>query len=147
MGNPEWFRPVYVLSDIWQKTGFGMILYLATLSNVDINLYEACQIDGASKFKQMLYIDVPLLFEVVVIVFILNAGQIMSSNFEKVYLMQNTVNLSVSEIISTYVYKIGLLQADFSYATAVGLFNSLVNFTLLIIVNRIIRVLKGTSLF
>lgn len=147
MGAASWFRPVYILSGIWQSTGWGMILYLATLAGVDPSLYEASYMDGATKWQQIRYIDVPALMEVFVIVLILRMGSIMNTDFEKVYLMQSTLNLSTSELISTYVYKVGLLQADYSYSAAVGLFNSVVNTVMLLLVNGSSKRLTGSSLF
>jgi putative aldouronate transport system permease protein len=137
MGSPKWFRIVYVGSGIWQDTGWGMILYLATLSNVQPELYESSRIDGANHWQQIRYIDIPVLIPIIIVLIILRMGSLMSSGFEKIYLMQNNMNLRVSEVISTYTYKIGLLQMDYSYSTAVGLFNSIVNFILLFSVNLI----------
>jgi putative aldouronate transport system permease protein len=137
MGSPQWFRAVYVGSGIWQDTGWGMIIYLATLSNVQPELYESSRIDGANHLQQIRYIDIPVLIPIIIVLVILRMGSLMGSGFEKVYLMQNSMNLRVSEVISTYTYKVGLLHMDYSYSTAVGLFNSLVNFFLLFSVNMI----------
>ncbi|MCX7031395.1 MAG: ABC transporter permease subunit [Spirochaetes bacterium] len=147
MGNVAWFRPVYVLSDIWQETGWGAIIYLAALSAINPELYEAATIDGATKFQRILNIDIPAILPTVTILLVLRAGAIMSLGFEKAFLMQSSLNLDYSEIISTYVYKVGLLGAQFSFASAVGLFNSVANLTLLLIVNRVARALGGTSLW
>jgi putative aldouronate transport system permease protein len=147
MGNLGWFRPVYVLSDIWQETGWGAIIYLAALSGINPELYEAAMIDGATKFQRILHIDIPAIVPTVTILLVLRAGAIMSVGFEKAFLMQTPLNLDHSEIISTYVYKVGLLGAQFSFASAVGLFNSVANLTLLLIVNRVARALGGTSLW
>ena len=147
MGNAAWFRPVYVLSDIWQETGWGAIIYLAALSGINPELYEAATIDGATKFQRILHIDIPAIVPTVTILLVLRAGAIMSVGFEKSFLMQTPLNLDHSEIISTYVYKVGLLGAQFSFASAVGLFNSVANLTLLLIVNRVARALGETSLW
>jgi putative aldouronate transport system permease protein len=147
MGNLAWFRPVYVLSDIWQETGWGAIIYLAALSGINPELYEAATIDGATKFQRILHIDIPAILPTVTILLVLRTGAIMSLGFEKAFLMQSSLNLEYSEIISTYVYKVGLQGAQFSFASAVGLFNSVANMTLLIIVNRVARALGETSLW
>ena len=147
MGNLAWFRPVYVLSDIWQETGWGAIIYLAALSGINPELYEAATIDGATKFQRILHIDIPAILPTVTILLVLRTGAIMSLGFEKAFLMQSSLNLEVSEIISTYVYKVGLQGAQFSFASAVGLFNSVANLVLLLIVNRVARALGETSLW
>ncbi len=147
MGNVGWFRPVYVLTDIWQETGWGAIIYLAALSGVNPELYEAATIDGATKFQRILHIDIPAILPTVTILLVLRTGAIMSLGFEKAFLMQTALNLDQSEIISTYVYKVGLLGAQFSFGAAVGLFNSAANLILLLIVNRVARALGETSLW
>ncbi len=149
LGMPQAFRHLYVWSGVWQNMGWGTILYLAVLSSVDVGLHEAAVIDGASRFKRLIHIDMPALAPTVVIVLIMRCGQIMGVGFEKVFLLQNSLNQSTSEVISTYSYKVGLLNGggDFSYSTAIGLFNSVVNFVLLITVNFISRKVSDTSLF
>jgi putative aldouronate transport system permease protein len=147
MGKLAWFRPVYVLSDIWQQTGWGAIIYLAALSGINPELYEAATIDGATKFQRILHIDIPAILPTVTILLVLRSGAIMSLGFEKAFLMQTSLNLDHSEIISTYVYKVGLQGAQFSFGSAVGLFNSVINLTLLLIVNRVARALGETSLW
>ncbi len=147
MAEEKWFRSIYVLSDIWKGTGWGSIIYLAALTAIDPVLYEAATIDGASRWKKLLYITLPCLIPTVVIMLILNTGRFMNVGFEKVFLMQNNLNISVSEVISTYVYKVGILNSEFSYSTAVGLFNSVINLTLLITVNKISKKLSGSSLW
>jgi putative aldouronate transport system permease protein len=129
--------------------GWSTIIYTAALSSVDIQLHEAAQIDGASRFKRVIHIDLPTILPTAIIMLILSSGSIMSVGFEKVYLMQNKLNLSTSEVISTYVYKVGLGQgsSDFSYSTAIGLFNSLVNMAMLVLVNWISRRLGESSLW
>ncbi len=135
MGNSDWFSTIYVLSGIWQHAGWDAIIYIAALSAVDPALYEAAEIDGAGKMKKILYIDIPSLLPTAVIMLILNSGKMMSIGFEKVLLMQNSMNLEASEIISTYVYKQGLINREYSYSTAINLFNSAINFILITLVN------------
>lgn len=146
-GDAKYFRATYIISGIWQFTGFNSIIYLAALSGVDTSLYEAATVDGANKLQKIWYIDLPTITPTIVILLILNAGQVMNVGFEKVYLMQNQLNMQVSEIIATYTYKVGLLDLDFAYSTAVGLFNSVINFVLLILVNTISRKIGDTSLW
>lgn len=147
MGSAGLFKTVYVLSGVWQGMGWGSIIYLAALSAVDPHLYEAAYMDGASKLKKIIHIDLPAIVPTAVILLILNVGSIMSVGFEKVFLMQNPLNLSTSEVISTYVYKIGLLQNNYSYGAAIGVFNSVINFILLISVNTIAKRTSGSSLW
>lgn len=147
MSKPEAFKTVYVLSDVWQYTGYAAIIYMAALAGVDPHLYEAAKMDGASRWQRMLHIDIPGLMPTAIVLLILNAGQVMNVGFEKVYLMQNPINVSTSEVISTYVYKMGLVGANFSFSTAVGLFNSVVNLLLLLVVNTIARKKSETSLW
>lgn len=142
------FKHLYVWSGIWQSMGWNAIIYIAALSGVDMELHEAAQIDGASRFQRVINIDLMSILPTASIMLILSAGNIMSVGFEKVYLMQNDINLRASEIISTYVYKVGLTgSTDFSYSTAIGLFNSVVNMLMLVLVNAITRRLSSTSLF
>ncbi|MCL2057975.1 MAG: ABC transporter permease subunit [Oscillospiraceae bacterium] len=147
LGVPHWFRHIYIWSGVWQNTGWDSIIYLAALSAVDPQLYEAATVDGASKFQKMVYIDVPMLFPTMATLLILRSGNIMSVGFEKVYLMQNPLNLLFSEIISTYVYKIGLLNAQYSFSSAVNLFNNVINFILLVTVNQISKYVSNNSLW
>lgn len=147
MGAPRWFRTVYVASGVWQGCGWGAIVYLAALGGVDPSLYEAAIVDGATRVRRMLHIDLPCIMPTIVIMFILNMGNLLNVGYEKSYLMQNSLNNQVSEIISTYTYKIGLLNAKYSFSTAVGLFNSVINFTLVISANIISRRLTETSLW
>lgn len=145
--DPDFFRPLYILSGIWQGMGWASTLYTATLVNVDPALIEAAKLDGANIFQRIWHIDLPALKPVMVIQFILAAGGIMNVGYEKAFLMQTSLNLTSSEIISTYVYKIGLVSGDYSYSTAVGLFNALINIILLIAVNKIVqRVNDGQGL-
>jgi putative aldouronate transport system permease protein len=147
MGQASLFQSIYVWSGIWQSTGYAAIIYIAALSNIDPTLYEAAYIDGASRFQKMIHIDIPGLLPTIVIMLILSVGGLMNVGFEKVFLMQNPLNLSSSEIIATYVYKIGILSSQFSFGTAVGLFNSVVNLILIVGVNQIARKIGETSLW
>lgn len=137
--GPKYFRPLYIFSGIWQGIGWSSILYTATLANVPPELIEASEIDGANILQRIWHIDLPALKPVMTISFILAAGGIMSIGYEKAYLLQTTMNLPSSEIIATYVYKVGLQSGDYSYSTAVGLFNSVINLILLVGVNQIIK--------
>ncbi|WP_243399955.1 ABC transporter permease [Arthrobacter glacialis] len=147
MGAPEWFRPVYVISDIWQTAGFSMIVYLAALASIDPSLHEAAKVDGASKFQRVRHIDLPGITPVITILFILAIGNLLNVGFEKALLMQTDLNLSASEIIQTYVYHAGLQQAQFSYSAAIGLFNSVLNLALLLTFNWIARRTQQASLW
>lgn len=147
LGDEAAFVPVYVLSDIWQHAGWNSIIYLAALSSVDSQLYDACKVDGASKWQIIRHVDLPCLVPTMIILLILNMGNILNVGFEKVFLMQNNANLSVAEVISTYVYKIGIRSNQYSYSAAIGLFNTLVNFVMLITVNKISKKVSDTSLF
>ena len=147
MSNPVNFRHLFVWTDVWQTTGYSAILYIAALSSVPPELYEAAEIDGASKFQRILGIDIPSLLPTATIVLILEAGRMMDISFEKVILLQSPINLRTSEVITTYVYKVGLLDGYFDFATAGGLVNSLVNFLLLVTVNAVARRLGETSLW
>ena len=137
LGSAGAFRHLYVWSGIWQSMGWSTIIYIAALSAVSDELHEAARIDGANRWKRIWHVDLPAIFPVISIQLILRFGHIMSVGYEKVYLMQNTLNITVSEIISTHVYKAGLQSADFSYGTAVGLMNAVINTTLVILVNWI----------
>lgn len=137
--DPDYFRPLYILSGIWQGMGWASTLYTATLVNVDPALIEAAKLDGANILQRIWHIDLPALKPMMVIQFILAAGGIMNVGYEKAFLMQTSLNLTSSEIISTYVYKIGLISGDYSYSTAVGLFNALINVILLIAVNKFVQ--------
>lgn len=148
-GEPGAFQHLYVWSGIWQGIGWGSIIYIAALSGVDESLHEAAIIDGASRFQRVIYIDIPCILPTMVIMLILNAGSIMNVGFEKTYLMQNSLNISRSEVISTYVYKVGMVigTGDYPYSTAIGLFNSVINFIMLILVNSISKRLTESSLW
>lgn len=137
--NPDFFRPLYISSGIWQGMGWSSILYTSALANVDTDLVDASRIDGANIFQRIWYIDIPAIKPVMIINFILAVGGIMNIAYEKAYLMQTSRNLPSSEILSTYVYKVGLQQGDYGYSTAVGLFNSVINIILLVVANQVIK--------
>jgi len=147
MGIPSLFKSIYVWSDVWQHTGYGAIIYIAALAGVNPELYEAAKVDGASRIQKIINVDIPSLIPVSVILLILNLGNLMKLGFEKIYLMQNPLNLATSEVISTYVYKVGLLGSSFSFSAAIGVFNSVINLTLLIVVNYIARKISNNSLW
>ena len=147
LGRPDFFPSIYVWSGVWQNTGYAAIVYLAALAGIDPTLYEAAKVDGASRIQKIINIDLPGILPVMVIILILTVGNLLAIGFEKVYLLQNPLNLSTSEIIPTYVYKIGLLNANFSFATAVGLFNSAINMVLLVLVNSWARRVGDVSLW
>jgi putative aldouronate transport system permease protein len=147
MGVASSFPWVYVLSGIWQGTGYAAIIYLAALAGVNPELYDAARIDGASRIQKIFNIDIPSIMPTIVILLILTSGDLLAIGFEKIYLMQNPLNIATSEVIATYVYKIGLVNANFSFGTAVGLFNSVVSFVLLVIVNWVARRVGETSLW
>lgn len=147
MQYSEYFNTIYVVSGIWQEAGWGCIIYIAALSSVDPELYEAGYIDGMNKLQKIIHIDFVALRPTICIMLIMSAGSVMSVGFEKVWLMQNNLNISSSQVISTYVYNVGLMSNKFSYATAIGLFNSVVSFVMLVIVNTVVRKLGGASLW
>ena len=147
MGEPDMYVMIYVLSGIWQTCGWSAIVYISALTSISPDLHESAIVDGASRFQRMIYIDIPGIMPTIVTMLILTAGQLLTIGFEKSYLMQNSINLGVSEVISTYTYKRGLIDGDFSYATAVEMFQSVINFIVLILVNKIGKRINGTSLW
>ena len=147
MERPEWFKTIYVLSGVWQGMGWSSIIYLSALSGIDLSLHEAAMIDGAGRLRRIWHINLPGILPTVTILFIMQTGNLMSVGFEKIYLMQNDLTLETSEVISTYVYKVGLLQVQYSFSAAVGLFTSVINFVLLAVVNGICGRLSETSLW
>jgi putative aldouronate transport system permease protein len=147
MSRPDLFKSIYIVSGIWQSMGYSSILYLAVLTGIDPTLYEAAVIDGASRIKKIRHIDLPFLIPTIIIMLILALGQIMNVGFEKIYLMQNKLNLSASETIATYIYKIGIENANFSYSAAIGLFNSVINMIMIVLVNQMARKVSETSLW
>ncbi|MDR6971982.1 ABC transporter permease subunit [Leifsonia shinshuensis] len=147
LGDPDYFRHVYVWSDVWQTAGYSAVIYMAALSGIDPSLYEAARVDGASRLRKIWHVDIPGIMPTAMIVLILSVGNIMAIGFEKAFLLQNPLNLGQSEIIATYVYKLGILNADFGTATAVGLFNSVINLVLLLVVNWVARRVSGSGLW
>lgn len=138
--KPEWFRTVYVASGIWQGVGWGSIIYLAAIAGIDPTLYEACKVDGAGRFKQMLHVTIPGIMPTVVIMLILAMGRLMSGgSFEKIVLLYNSTTYETADVISTFVYRRGLLQMDYGFSAAIGLLNNVVNFILLLSANAISR--------
>ncbi len=144
---PQYFRPLYIISGIWQSMGFNAIIYLSALTGISPEYHEAAKIDGATRLQRLYHIDFKLILPTVVIMFILAVGKLMTLGYEKAYLLQSGMNLSTSEIISTYVYKTGLMNAQYSFSTAVSLFNSLINFVLLLATNIISKKVSDISLF
>ena len=147
MTESAYFKTIYVLSDVWQSMGWGSIIYMAALTGVDPSLYESAKIDGASRLRIVWNINLPSILPTAIILLILNCGKIMNIGFEKIYLMQNDRIIETSDVISTYVYRVGLVDSQFSYSAAVGLFNSVINLALLLIVNKVSRKVSETSLW
>lgn len=149
MAEPGWFSHIFVWSGIWQNVGFSCIIYLAALAAIDPSLHEAAVMDGASKLKRMRHIDLPGILPVAVILLIMDAGRVLDIGFEKILLMQNPLNLSSSEVIDTYVYKVGLASTaiNYSYSASIGLFKSVINLFLLLLVNRLAKKLGQTGLW
>ena len=147
MTMPGWFQSIFVFSGEWQNLGWGAIIYLAALAAVDPQLHEAAVMDGATRLQRIWHINLPSILPTIVILLILQMGNFMLVGFEKIYLMQNPLNLSTSEVIQTYVYKTGLLQAQYSFSTAVGMFNAVINFVVLIAFNQIAKRVSGTGLW
>lgn len=147
MGEANAFTSIYWVSEIWQHAGWNCIIYLAALSSVDLSLYEAAKIDGAGRFQLIRYVDFPTIMPTAGILLIMNMGSVLGVGFEKVWLMQNSLNISASEVIATYTYRIGILDTQFSYSTAIGLFNSVVNFIFLVTANQIAKRTSDVSIF
>ena len=147
MGEAKYFRHVYVWSGVWQGMGWGSIIYLAALTSIDPTLHEAAMIDGAGKLRRIWHVDIPGILPTVSIMLIMRFGSMMSLGFDKVYIMQNSMNIKVSEVISTYVYKMGMIDSKYSYSSAINLFNTVINFSLLTLVNQISGKLSGNSLW
>jgi putative aldouronate transport system permease protein len=145
--RPEMFRPIYIASGIWQGVGWGSIVYLAALTSIDQELYEAAYIDGAARFRQVIHITLPCLLPTITILFILKIGGLMSVGFEKVFLLYNPTTYEVADVISTFNYRKGLVEFDYSFSTAVGLFNSVINIFLLVTANTISKKVNETSLW
>ena len=147
MQEPELFKWVYVLSGVWQSAGWGAIIYFAALSGVDQSLLDAASVDGASRLQKIIYINVPALVPTIVVMFVLQCGRLLSVGYEKVLLLQNSMNLMSSEVISTYVYKMGLVNYDYSFSTAAGLFNSVCNTIILVAANKLSRKITNSGLW
>lgn len=147
IAKPEWFRTLYIGSNLWQHLGYNSIIFISALASIDMELYEAAKIDGAGRWKQTLYITLPGIASTIVILLILRVGQIMSVGYEKIILMYSPATYETADVISSYVYRVGMLDSDYSYSTAVNLFNSLVNFIVLFLANQISRKVGETSLW
>ena len=147
MSDAKAFRTIYIVSGIWQSAGWGTILYIASLSGVDPSLYEAAEIDGASIWQKIRYIDMPSIVPVIVMVFILDCGKLLSSNTDKALVMQTAGNIPTSDIIGVYVYNVGLGSGQFSYTTAIGLFINIINFIIIITANQISKKISDVGLF
>lgn len=147
MGQPEYFRHMYVWSGVWASMGWSSIIYMAALSGVDQSLHEAAMMDGANKTKRIWHIDLPAIIPTISIMLIMSFGRVMSVGHEKVYLMQNDLNINASEVISTYVYKMGILNNQQSYSSAIGMFNNVINFVLVITMNKVVKKLSGSGLW
>lgn len=147
MGAPQYFRHMYVWSAVWQSMGWSAIVYLAALAGVDPALHEAADIDGATRMQKIIHINLPTIMPTIIIMLILRMGQIATVGYEKVYLMQNGLNVATAEVISTYVYKRGIINSNYSFSTAIGLFNNVINVTMLLITNKISKKVSGSGLF
>ncbi|MCI6756873.1 MAG: ABC transporter permease subunit [Lachnospiraceae bacterium] len=146
-GDPKLFRSLYVWSGLWQTMGYNSIIYIAALAGVSPELKEAAVVDGASRLQRIIHVDLPSIMPTIIIMLIFACGSVVSIGFDKVYLMQNSMNAGVSEVISTYVYKVGLVNSDFGFSTAAGLFQSLVSFAMLVLVNQLAKRFTETSLW
>lgn len=147
LNEADWFRPIYIISGVWQSAGWNSILYIAALAGVDPELYEAATIDGASKWQKVLYIDIPHLIPTATMMLILNCGSLLSSSTEKTLLLQTGGNMATSDIIGTYVYTMGLGSGQFSYTSAINLFVNVINFIMVVSANTISNKMKGETLF
>ena len=147
LGKPQYFRHMYVWSGVWQNMGWNAIIYISALSGVSPDLHEAATVEGATRFQRICHIDLPHILPTATILLIMNCGNLLSVGFDKVYLMQNDQNIRHAQVISTYVYEMGLLKNQMSFSTAVGLFNSVISLVLLTTVNQISKKLSETSLW
>lgn len=147
LAKPEWFKSIYVWTGVWQGMGWSSIIYISALAGVDYEMHEAAIVDGATKIQRMIHVDLPSIKPTILMLLILQMGSIMNVGFEKVYLLQNTLNKSAASVISTYVYEVGLINSDYGYSTAVGLFNSLINLGLVVAANQLSKRFAGESLF
>lgn len=147
MGDPKQITNIYWISQVWQDCGWNSIIYLAALAGVDTSLYEAAKLDGAGRLQLIRYVDIPQIMPTMGVLLILNMGSVLNVGFDKIFLMQNSLNLPATEVISTYTYKIGILDSQFSYSTAIGLFNTVINFLFLIAANAISKRVSNASIF
>ena len=147
LAKPEWFKSIYVWTGVWQGMGWSSIIYISALSGVDMQLHEAAIVDGATKLQRILHVDLPSIKPTIIMLLILQMGSLMGVGFEKVFLLQNTLNKSTASVISTYVYEVGLINSDYGYSTAVGLFNSVINVVLIVTANQLSKRLADESLF
>lgn len=147
MTEPSWFRTIYVASDIWQHAGYEAIIYLAAIAGINPTLYEAAKVDGATRFQMIRHITIPSILPTILIMFIMKTGNLLRIGYEKVLLLYNPMTYEVADVFSTYVYRIGLLQANYSYASAVGLFEALVSMILLVLANTFSKRLGGSGLW
>ncbi len=147
LAKPEWFKSIYVWSGVWQGMGWSSIIYISALAGVDYEMHEAAIMDGATKIQRMIHIDLPSIKPTIVMLLILQLGSMMNVGFEKVFLLQNSLNKSAASVISTYVYEVGLINNDYGYSTAVGLFNTIINVALLLGANLLCKKTSGESLF
>ena len=145
--EPDKFKWIYVLSNAWKNAGWNSVIYIAALSSVDVSMYDAAKVDGASRLQNIWYLDLPSLLPTAVILLIMNCGQVLNVSYEQILMLQNDLNITASEVISTYSYQMGLINRDYSFSTAISLFNSVVNLTLLTSVNVIARKITGNSLW
>ena len=147
LSKPQWFKSIYVWSGVWQGMGWSSIIYISALSGVDYEMHEAAIVDGATKIQRILHIDLPSIKPTIVMMLILQLGSLMNVGFEKVFLLQNTLNKQAASVISTYVYEVGLINSDYGYSTAIGLFNSIINMILLVGANWLCKKFADESLF
>lgn len=147
LNEPEWFRTIYIGSGVWQSFGWNSIIYLAAITSIDSSLYEAARIDGAKRWQQIVNITIPAILPTIIILLIINLGNIMNVGFEKIILLYNPSTYVVSDVISTFVYRRGLVGAEYGFASAVGLFNSVVNFIFLMVVNKISKRISEVALW
>lgn len=147
LGKPELFKSIYVWTGVWQGMGWSSIIYISALSGVDYQLHEAAIVDGATKLQRIFHVDLPSIKPTIVMLLILQMGSLMSVGFEKVFLLQNTLNKGAASVISTYVYEVGLINSDYGYSTAIGLFNSVINLALIVVANQVCKKFADESLF
>lgn len=147
LNSPEYFVPIYIISEIWQSIGWGSIIYVAALSGIDQSLYEAAKIDGASRWKQVIHVTIPSIMPTIIIMFILKMGSVFNVGYEKIILLYNENILETSDVINSYVYRVGLTRQSWSYTSAVGIFNSIINFIIIIVVNKMSAKYSETSLW